>query len=424
MEINKKIYKQCLSLILLLSLILMPYSFCRAASATINIKADTESAVVGDEITVSLSISSDAMLGDFEAYITYNADILEFESDASFIAGGEGLLKLTDKNSVNKESSRKYIMRFTAKAIGVSEITIKDKAEIYEYETGTAMSVSSNRLDIRVSAAKTASDNNNLKSLKINPGNLKPKFDPKVTEYTTKIDYESNKIILSAVPEDDNAKVTVDGNENLSVGNNKITVKVKAESGETKEYIITATRNEEKEKDTEETIETVESDDNLDSVSKEYGSIEDKAAEIGNLLLIKDGEDIYIQNGYRYQILTPGEDVAIPGGYSKTSLILDDVTVTAYTPENDLDSDFLILYAKNEAGETGFYQYDRVEETLQRYTKSREGNKVVMSGNLMQSEEYKAKLTTMGIVLAALGCVCIILSVALIRLYLKNREEE
>ncbi|QHQ61173.1 hypothetical protein Ana3638_10640 [Anaerocolumna sedimenticola] len=424
METNKKIYKQCLSLILLLSLILMPYSFIRAASATINIKADTESAAVGDEITVSLSISSDAMLGDFEAYITYNADILEFESDASFIAGGEGLLKLTDKNSVNKESSRKYIMRFTAKAIGVSEIAIKDKAEIYEYETGTAMSVSSNRLDIRVSAAKTASDNNNLKSLKINPGSLKPKFDPKITEYTTKIDYESNKIILSAVPEDDNAKVTVDGNENLSVGNNKITVKVKAESGEMKEYIITATRNEEKEKDTEETIETVESDDNLDSVSKQYGSIEDKAAEMGNLLLIKDGEDIYIQNGYRYQILTPGEDVAIPGGYSKTSLILDDVTVTAYTPENDLNSDFLILYAKNEAGETGFYQYDRVEETLQRYTKSREGNKVVMSGNLMQSEEYKAKLTTMGIVLAILGCVCIILSVALIRLYLKNREEE
>lgn len=340
MKIYKKIYKQCFLLALIVLLILIPYTFCRAASATVNISTGEESVVVGDEITVSLSISSDAMLGDFEAYITYNADILEFENDAAFIAGGEGLLKLTDKNTVNKESSRKYIMRFKAKAIGVSEIGIKDKAEIYEFETGTAMSVSSNRLDIRVIAAKTASDNNNLKSLKINPGSLKPKFDPKITEYTTKIDYENSKIILSAVPEDDNAKVTVEGNENLDVGNNKIMVKVKAESGETKEYIITATRKEAVEKETVETIETSESEDNLDSDSERNGSIEDKSAEIGNLLIIKDGKDMYIQNGYRYQILKPDDDVVIPDGYSKTSLILDDVTVSAYTPENDLNSDF------------------------------------------------------------------------------------
>ena len=424
MKIYKKICKQYVLLAAIILLILLPYTFCRAASATVNLSTDEEAAVIGDEITVSLSISSDVMLGDFEAYLTYNADILEFENDATFIAGGDGLLKLTDKNMVNKESSRKYIMRFKAKAIGASEIGIKDKAEIYEFETGTAMSVSSNRLDIRVTAPKTASDNKNLKSLKINPGSLKPNFDPKITEYTTKIDYENSKIILSAAPEDDNAKVTVEGNENLDVGNNTITVRVKAESGEIKEYIITATRKEAIEKETEETIETSESEDNLDSDSERDVSIEDKSAEIGNLLIIKDGEDRYIQNGYRYQILKPGDDVVIPDGYSKTSLILDDVTVTAYTPNNDLNSDFLLLYVKNEAGETGFYQYDRVEKTLQRFTKSREGNKVVLSGDLMQSEEYKAKLTTMGIVLAILGCVCIILSVALIRLYLKNREEE
>ena len=238
------------------------------------------------------------------------------------------------------------------------------------------------------------------------------------------MDYENSKIIISAVPEDDNAKVTVDGNEDLDVGNNKITVMVKAESGETKEYIITATRKEAVEKETVETIETSESEDNLDSDTDKDGSIEDKTAEIGNLLIIKDGEDMYIQNGYRYQILKPGDDVVIPDGYSKTSIILDDVTVTAYTSNNDLNSDFLLLYVKNEAGETGFYQYDRVEKTLQRFTKSRESSKVVMSGDIMQSEEYKAKLTTMGIVLAILGCVCIVLSVAFIRIYLKNREEE
>jgi hypothetical protein len=78
----------------------------------------------------------------------------------------------------------------------------------------------------------------------------------------------------------------------------------------------------------------------------------------------------------------------------------------------------------NEDGVSGFYQYDRREATLQRYVKSREGSKVVMSGDLMKSEEYKAKVTSMGILLAVFGSVCILLSVALIRIYLKNKEDK
>ncbi len=420
MKNYKKNYRKQFLYVLLLILFLLPHSICQAASANLTLGADTESAVVGDDITVNLSISSDAMLGDFEAFITYNADILEFKNDASFIAGGEGLLKLTDKNTVNKETSRKYIMRFTAKAMGVSEIAIKDKAEIYDLESGLAMSVSSNRLDIRVSAAKTASDNANLKSLKLSPGILSPEFDKDITEYTADLSYEDEKLILSAVPEDDNAKVTIEGNEKLIVGNNKIMVKVKAESGDTKVYRITATRNEKEEQDTDEKNEDNKTD--TDNGTQEYNSLEDKIAEIGKLSVIKDGEDIYVQNGFRYRILEPGEDTAVPKGYVKTSLILDGVTVTAYTLENDLENDFLILYAMNEDGETGFYQYDRGESTLQRYAEAGEGNKGILPSDLIRSEDYKAKLTVMGILLAVSGAVCILLSAVLIRIYLKKKD--
>lgn len=421
MEICKRNFIKIFICTLLITLLLLPHTICQAASATLNLSTDTESAVVGDEITISLSVSSDAMLGDFEAYITYNADILEFKNDASFIAGGEGLLKLTDKNTVNQESSRKYIMKFTAKAIGISEIAIKDKAEIYDLDSGLAMSVSSNRLEINVSAAKTASDNTNLKSLKISPGVLTPDFDKAETEYKADLKYEDEKLILSAVPEDENANVTIEGNEKLIAGNNKIIIKVKAESGDTKDYIISVTRNEEDKQETDEINESDGTDTN-DSQTQEDNNIENKTTGIGNVLIIKDGEDLYIQNGFRYRILEPGEDVAIPGGYIKTSLLLDNVPVTAYTLINDLDNDYLLLYAMNADGESGFYQYDRKEATLQRYTKGIEGNKVVKSPDLIQSDEYKAKLITMGIVLTVLGAICILLSVALIRVYLKKKD--
>ncbi len=422
MKIRKKIYTVLKIFPLLTALFLMPYSLCQAASATITLSADTETVAVGDEVTVSIRLSSEAMLGDFTAYITYNADILEFKKNASFIAGGEGLLKLTDTNSVNKEKSRKYIMKFTAKAIGSSEIAIKDRAELYDYEAGLAMSVSSNRIELSVSATETASDNANLKSLKISPGTLSPEFDKNTTEYTADLNYDEEKLIVSAQPEDENADVTIEGNESLSVGANKIIVKVKAESGDIKQYIVEAVRKQNENNETDEINDKEEANNNNESETAEYNSIENNVTSIGKLQIIKAGEELYIQNGFRYRITEPEEDAAIPDGYVKTSIILNDITVTAFTLENDLENDFLLLYAVNEDGDTGFYQYDRKEATIQRYTNDRDGSKVVMTGELLQSEEYKAKLTTMGIVMAILGSISIIMSVALIRIYLKKRD--
>jgi hypothetical protein len=229
-------------------------------------------------------------------------------------------------------------------------------------------------------------------------------------------------LIVSAQPEDEKSNIAIEGNENLIVGNNKVSIKVTAESGAVKKYVITAVR-QDKEKQTDEINETAETD-TMDGNTEEGNEIAEGTALIGKLQIEKDGKEIYIQKGSRYRILEPGEDVTIPDGYVKTTLMINSIPVTAYTLSSDLDNDFLLLYAENENREAGFYQYDRKEETLQRYVKSREGNKVVMSGEFLKSEEYKAKLTTMGIVLAVLGSICIILSVALIRIYLKHKEDK
>ncbi|MFU0826368.1 MAG: Cadherin-like domain-containing protein [Lachnoclostridium sp.] len=423
MKNSKKFFYLILS-VLFFGILFLPGKKCFAESATITLSTDTQKPQVGDDIIVYLTISSDVKLGDFVAYITYDADVLEFKTDASFIAGGEGLLKLTDKNPAGQDTSRKYAIKFKAKTIGVSEIAIKDKPEVYEAESGNDMSVSSNSIKIEVKAAKSASDNANLKSLKVSPGKLSPDFDKDVTKYTVDLKYEDERIVISAVPEDENANVTIDGNEKLSVGNNKLRIKVKAESGHIKEYTITAVRQDKGTEDTKETNDGDTLDDN-DKSKEEYNNKGDNFAQIGKLVLIREGDDLYIQNGYRYRVLEPTEEVQIPDGFTETSLILDSQKVTAFTPSDDLDSDFLLLYVMNENGETGFYQYDRKEETLQRYVKAAgEGGKVVMPEELIRSEEYKDKLISMGILAGVLGSVCILLSVALIRVYLKKKDDK
>ena len=60
----------------------------------------------------------------------------------------------------------------------------------------------------------------------------------------------------------------------------------------------------------------------------------------------------------------------VPEGYIQTKLVLDSVSVPVFTMSEELDSNYLLLYLKGPSGERGFYQFDREEKTLQRYTGS------------------------------------------------------
>jgi len=408
---------------LILGMIMMPYAVCKASSASITLGTDATTVTKGDKVIVSIQLSSEALLGDFEAYISYNDDVLEFQSGASFVAGGDGLLKLSDKNVANMEYSRKYIIKFIAKDIGNSEITINEKAAIYDFETGLDMSVSSNRLNISVVAAESASTNANLSTLELSPSILMPNFDSDITEYSTNVTNDVEQLIISALPEDDAATVTIQGNDSLKIGTNKVTIAVKAEAGNTKEYTIEVDRDD-KEQDASTEV-TDDEDKGQELNTTEQDNNAKNITQINNIQVSIDGDDIYIQNGFRYRISEASNGTDIPEGYINTTIILNDITVNAYTSKNDLESDFLLLYLVNEEGEEGFYQYDRIEKTIQRYTINSDGtssNKYVMNDEIIHSDEYKSRITTMGIIIAILGAISITMSIALLRFYMKPRD--
>jgi hypothetical protein len=170
--------------------------------------------------------------------------------------------------------------------------------------------------------------------------------------------------------------------------------------------------------------ETAEETTDKETDTEEDYSLKNKTTKINNILAITEDDKIYIQNGYRYQIIPINDESKIPTGYVKTTLMLNEVIIDAYTPESNLESDFLLLYAMNEEGEQGFYQYDRVEKTMQRYTLKQEevGNKYIMTDEILHSEEYKNRITTMGIIIAILGAILITMSIALIHVVMKSKE--
>lgn len=91
------------------------------------------------------------------------------------------------------------------------------------------------------------SNNTNLQTLAIEGVELTPTFSANVTEYTIKLtNYKEQSLKINAEAEDSKSTVKVEGNEEIKIGENVISITVTAEDGTTKVYKVTVI-NEEKE---------------------------------------------------------------------------------------------------------------------------------------------------------------------------------
>lgn len=88
------------------------------------------------------------------------------------------------------------------------------------------------------------SSSKSLSSLTIVGYELTPKFDPETRTYSLTLDEDDDddELDITAIPEDEKAKVTIVGNENFKVGNNIVKITVTAEDGTTRMYSITVSK--------------------------------------------------------------------------------------------------------------------------------------------------------------------------------------
>lgn len=401
---KRKVLQMIIFSMLLLGGGLLNIKTINAASANVEITADDNQVTVGDTIYAYITVSSDTMFGDIEANLTYDEDVLEYVGGISFITGSSGFLKIADINFSEGAESRKYALEFLALDVGKCEIKFDGSIMVYDYSSGYPMSVSSNKLELEVKASHTASDNAYLKSLKISPTELEPSFDKNTFEYNTSVGYESEKLVVVALPEDENATIRVKGNDSLAEGDNKVIVTVVAEAGNKIEYTVNVFK------------ENTPADVDIDPITpnKKHGSFE----------VVESGNERFIVYGGKYKLIEPAANVKIPSGYTKTRIIVSDASIEVYAPEQ-LDSEFLLLYAENELGQAGFYQYDKIERTIQRFALEYpiiQGPIDSTDTDIMKSKQYQSNLSKAAIAIAILSAMCILLMLLSIKLYLKTTK--
>lgn len=375
-----------------------------SSSANIEISADNSIVVVGETVYIYINISSDSMFGDVEANVVYDEEILEYKGNLSFITGSSGFLKIADINLSEATDNRKYALEFQALKVGKSEIEFSGPIMVYDEEFVMPMSVFSESLELEIVAAQTASENAFLSSLKISPAQLSPDFDKNVREYETSVDYDIDRIVVVAIPEDDKSTIRITGNDSLEEGQNKVIITVIAEAGNNIEYTIDVT----KEAAPEEGVDT-----SPITPDKKHGSFE----------LVNVDDEIFAIYGGKYKILEPSANVEVPKGYTKSKIIISGISITVFSPDQ-LDNDFLLIYAENELAEVGFYSYDKVEKTMQRYIGEHSLSNEHDDGDheeLMNSEKYRANLNRAALIIALLSALSIMFIILTIRLFIKLR---
>lgn len=378
-----------------------------AASAKVELTSDPQKVKVGDTFHVVCTVSSSEKFLDVRMKLLYDAGMFEFVQGGSKVSGGNGALTISSVGNETSVKKRTFSLEFEALKKGSGGFDLDRQIEIVN-EDGETFSVSTDLTGVIVaeeeksqapeegqegaSATPAPSTNNKLKTLSFNGLSMKPAFDADVLEYTVSVDFDTNILYFNYTPENGKARVRIRDNDQLVPGENTVKVTVTAESGDKRVYKIHVMKETEGETRVREQSEKGTSDITF-SVYEKKGSI-------------------YIQNQYQFKVADLADEDVIPSGYVKTSVELDGKSVPAYTMENDLDNNYLLMYLKGVSGEPTLYQYDREEKTLQRYTGTMT-QKVNKGGNVAYEVEVTPNTWLYAVIIGLMVLVLVLLIIIL-----------
>lgn len=384
-----------------------------------NVSFSVSSPTVTEGNNVSVTIKSSVAVAGVDLTVQYDASSLEFISySGSSPTVSNGSISIVDYRTSGSAVYSETIV-FKPKKVGSSSVKITKCTA--SSEQGDLLSGSPVSGTVMVKAKPVASSDATLKSLSVSPGKLSPSFSSSRTGYEVSVANSVTSIAISAKTNHSAAKYSVSGNTKLSVGSNTVKVRVAAENGKTKTYIITVKRAEaavapnpdpenpdptptpnpeEPRKITVKTSDNKELtvSDFEDSVipagfeRSEIAIGEEKVQAItfpdtdGNVavyLTSDDGAGFYYYNvatgiasamqtltgkAFGYTVLNVTENVQPPEGYVREYITVGEISFYGFSPADRTASpESYVVYAANSEGKAGFYVYDISEGTFQRY---------------------------------------------------------
>lgn len=381
-------------------------NYAKAASYDVTVTSKT--VTVGNSVT--LTIKGNDLAGRFDLSSS-NSSVASLSNNSLFIDNDSKSITITTK-SVGTTTITIIPTDVTAydnntitgnKTI---TITVEDKPTSNPSTGGNNSGTTNN-----TTSTKKKSTNNYLSSLTIEGYTLNKEFKKDEIEYSIMVENDVNKIKINAQLDDSSAKVTGIGEVEVKEGINKLEIKVTAEDGSIRTYILNVTVKElnpievtiDKKKYTIIRKEgELEPPENYEKSSIKIGE-EEVLCYINkntkNIIVgLTDEKGVskfysydektkkYTQyNGYKIgglylNIISMPKD-KIPSGYSKVYFNYGDSKLEGYQSINNnvtyaadnsvKGSDFYLVYAVNEVtGEAGTYMYDKLDGTIQRFNSS------------------------------------------------------
>ena len=363
-----------------------------AASGSINI-ASSSTVVVGNKVTVTVTISSGTKMGSWQMSLNYDKSYLQL-TNSTARDGGTFMIDYAEDPGVLKKT---YTFTFKTLKSGTTKLSV-DGYRAYVSSDLSALSLSANTKQIRIitqaELEASYSKNNNLSALEVEGFTLTPEFKTDVLEYSVVVPENTKEVNIKATVQDKRASVNGIGTQAVNPGANKFSVVVRAQSGAEKTYVINAEVKDENPINVTvngKNYTVVKIKENLPAASLytettiNINSFEIPAYKNDNTNLVlvglKDEEGnislyIYNKDKNEYQEyneigvnkitiypLTSNEEIK---GYKKDTITINGVKVDGYYYTKD--SDYVIIYGINvETGDKGFYMYDKKMQSLIKY---------------------------------------------------------
>lgn len=356
--------------IIALALTLFCFQF-KVHAGDLSIYASTTSVIVGNSVVITVKGNNIA------------GKLSLTSSNGGILSGGASAFWI-DNSTVT--------YTFKAVSTGSAIVTVKP-IDVADYNNGSSYTTSKSvTINVRTKPVIVLSGDNNLSNLGIENYSLTPEFNKDTLEYNVELEPDTSEINISATASHGGATIEGAGTREVTDGDNRLEIKVTAENGSSKIYVINAkvkeynpievNINNEKytvvrkkslitppENYTETTV-TI----NEEEIPAYYSEITKYT-----LVSLKDAngsQNFYIyQNGeyHLYKELTFNQmkicllDIPqIPDGYSKSTIVYNDENLEAY--KLNPNSKYAILYGMNVAtGEEHYYSYESSENTLQIY---------------------------------------------------------
>lgn len=395
--------------------VISPKQVSAAQTGTATVTAGAASVIAGENITVNVSINATTEMYVAEFELGYDNNLFEFVSTTGPLENNSpaGVIPFRYDGDIVKTINFDVI--FKAKTVGTGKFSITNPT-FAAFEGENVVKIDMTCSDASVQVMAVGSDDATLSSLQVAEAGISPEFAKWTMNYTCYVANSVTAVNIAAVASQ-GGKVEVGGNfSNLAVGGNNITVTSYAPNGKTMTYTINVVRLEppteppatEPPTTTEPettlapiegsvtvggvkytidsgyssdiipagfdaSVVSYEGSDVLAAVSTKYNAtlfylMNDKGE--GSFFLYDSGNKSFfpykaVESGGNRYILADGANAdKQPSGCTSGQITVNGVTLDALI--SDDNGDFAYFYAINDKGISGWYCYDKAENTVQR----------------------------------------------------------